>query len=1120
MARASEPGPQAERRVSSVLFGDLVGFTSLSETRDPEEVRDLLSGYFDRCREVVGRYGGTIEKFIGDAVMAVWGVPVAHEDDAERAVRSGLDLIEAVAGYGERVGAEGLAMRVGVVTDEVAVTLGAVQQGMVAGDAVNTAARVQAKAEPGAVWVDEQTRALTAAAIAYEPVGSHALKGKAEPVALHRATAVMGTVGGEARELGVQAPLVGRRRELTLLKDLYQAAVEDGRGRLLVVAGAPGVGKTRLGWELQKYTDGLSSIVWWHWGRCPAYGDGVAYSALSSAVRRRIEADDEAPVAVQRERLRAHLAEIVPEADERAWLEPRLAVLLGGEDSYSREDLFAAWLTWFERVSAGGEAVVWVIDDAHHADDGLLDFVEHLVAAARFPLLLVLLARQELLDRRPRLAVSRRGTVIGLEGLPDQSIADLLDALVVDLPPLARSELVAGAEGVPLYAVETVRAMLDRGLAVEADGRRRLAPGVDVAVLADIGAPTSLQMLIASRLDALPAEQRETIQYASVLGNAFTLEGLAAVSGRPQREVAAAVDGLVSRDLVTRVSDRFSPDFGRYAFVQALVRQVAYRTQSRQARLNRHLAAARFLESQAESAGELVAVVAQHLSDARELMPANDRRAASLAVDLVEWLERSGQRARALGAHDEALSFYTQALAHAGGGEAHARLTVLAAQAASDGGHWDRAITLAAGLRDDDDPIEFLALAATIRGNALRLSGNTAQAKEEFVRFVGRAGELSSPTASTLLRMAGRTHGDLGDAVGGRPLAEESLRRAEETGDPVLIGWALNDIAVLNFFADLRRVGMAIIDGAIPYCEKHHAAGPLSALLFNRALESFGHDVRQALRFYERSLELNRQAADAWGTWLATASLLMARTIAGRDDDDSDDNSWLYEAVLAESAGLRYMYEALRYLRAVERGESPSPAVAEMDEAVIDAVGPEMLQEGALIRLARAREVGGLREQALALAESTVSARAERGGTVEWLPYLWSTAVDWLLEAGTPEDVAAAGTAVAVVAAAQERRELALTAEVRRLRAALALADPTAAVDDEAVERDLREAIEALEEYGAVPHRARAQRVLGRFLADRGRADEAAAVLHDAEAVLGRATGAPQLRLVRLPDSA
>jgi class 3 adenylate cyclase/tetratricopeptide (TPR) repeat protein len=1112
-----QPEPaQSERRVSSVLFGDLVGFTGLAEKRDPEEVRDLLSGYFDRCREVVARYGGTIEKFIGDAVMAVWGVPVAHEDDAERAVRAGLDLVEVVTAFGERVDVPGLSMRVGVVTGEVAVTVGATQQGMVAGDAVNTAARVQAKAEPGTVWVDEQTRALTAAAIAYEPAGSHALKGKAEPVLLHRAAAVMGGVGGEGRELGVEAPLAGRRRELGLLKDLYQAAVEDGRGRLLVVPGAPGVGKTRLGWELQKYTDGLSAVVWWHWGRCPAYGDGIAYSALSAALRRRIDVDETTEAAaVQRERLRRHLAEIVPDAQERDWLEPRLSVLLGGEDSFGREDLFTAWLTWFERISRGGDPVVWVIDDAHHADDGLLDFVEHLVGSARFPLLVVLLAREELLERRPRLAASRRGTVIGLEGLRPETMAQLLDALVVDLPPGVRDQLVSVAEGVPLYAVETVRALLDRGMVVDDGTRRRLAPGVDAARLVEVGAPTSLQMLIASRLDALPADQRELLQHASVLGNAFTLEGLAAVSGRSPRQVTGTAEALAARDLVARVADRFSPDFGRYAFVQALVRQVAYRTQSRQARLTRHLAAADYLKTQAEASGELVAVVAQHLGDARELMPADDPRAAELTDDLVEWLVRSGQRAASLGVPGEASSFYVQALAHTPDGPARARLTVLAAQAALDAGHWDRAGTLAAGLHESD-PLDLRAQAATVLATTHRLRGRPAEGQRELAPFLERSDELSPATASGLLRIAARAHGELGEVSAGRALAEEGLRRAEETADPVLIGWALNDLAVLIFFTDLQRVGIAILDGAIAYCTEHRATGPLVAVLFNRAIASFTRDVREALRCYERALELSRQAADAWSAWLTTASLTVARIITGRwDDDANEETAWLYEAVTAENPLFGYLHDALGALRALLRGEPPTEDLLDVDEAVLETAGPDTVQEVALIRLVHGRITGRMPETAVRLAEQTVSEREGYGGTVEWFPFLWTTAVDWLIEAGTPEDLAAARRAVEIVAAGPGRRAAAVEAQLLRLRATLSLADPATA-DPEAVERDLRQAIPALDAYGAEPDRARAQALLGRLLREHGRADEG--LLAEAGETFAR-IGAGE-RLLRLASAA
>ena len=194
----SAPSPVSERRTTSVLFGDLVAFTTLSESRDPEEVRELLSEYFGVARTVVGRYGGTIEKFIGDAVMAVWGVPVSREDDAERAVRAGLDLVAEVAALGEAVGAPGLAMRVGITTGSVAVTLGAVNEGMVAGDAVNTAARVQTAAEPSTVWVDQETRGLTAAAVAFSDMGEHSMKGKAEPARLFRADAIVAAVGGAA----------------------------------------------------------------------------------------------------------------------------------------------------------------------------------------------------------------------------------------------------------------------------------------------------------------------------------------------------------------------------------------------------------------------------------------------------------------------------------------------------------------------------------------------------------------------------------------------------------------------------------------------------------------------------------------------------------------------------------------------------------------------------------------------------------------------------------------------------------------------------------------------------------------------------------------------------------
>src|SRR4051812_41422223 len=346
-AQPPAPSPRlAERRITSVLFGDLVGFTTLSEARDPEEVRELLSHYFTTARTIVERYGGTVEKFIGDAVMAVWGVPTAHEDDAERAVRAGLDLVDAVAAMGDEVGLPGLAMRVGVVTGEVAVTVGAQGEGMVAGDAVNTAARVQSSAAPGRVWVNEQTRELTAAAVVYDERGWHELKGKAEPQPLFEARQVVAAVGGARRVDGLEAPFCGRDRELRLVKELFHATLEEGRPRLVAVYGAPGVGKTRLGWEFDKYTDGINTTVTAHRGRCLSYGEGVAFWALAELVRGRLGILEGDGTDVVVERLHAGLDVYVPDADDREWLLPRLATLLCVTDvvapgaTFARDDLF------------------------------------------------------------------------------------------------------------------------------------------------------------------------------------------------------------------------------------------------------------------------------------------------------------------------------------------------------------------------------------------------------------------------------------------------------------------------------------------------------------------------------------------------------------------------------------------------------------------------------------------------------------------------------------------------------------------------------------------------------------------------------------------------------------
>ena len=320
--------PTTELRHVSVLFCDLVGFTPFSEKRDPEEVREVLSGYFELARAIVARYGGVVEKFIGDAVMAVWGAPVAKEDDAERAVRAGLELVSAVAALRLRARRSTSRPGSGIVTGGVATTE-TPEEGLVIGDRVNTAARIQSAAPPGRCYVDETTRAATAAAIAYADAGEHELKGKAEPVRLFQATRVVAAVAGSQRSGVLEAPFIGRDHELRLVKELFHASAERHSARLVLVSGVAGVGKSRLVLGVLQVHRRPRRDVLWHAGRCLSYGEGVSYWALSEMVRARLQISEEDPQEVVAERLRTGLERWIADAADREFIAPRLGQLLG-----------------------------------------------------------------------------------------------------------------------------------------------------------------------------------------------------------------------------------------------------------------------------------------------------------------------------------------------------------------------------------------------------------------------------------------------------------------------------------------------------------------------------------------------------------------------------------------------------------------------------------------------------------------------------------------------------------------------------------------------------------------------------------------------------------------------
>ena len=665
-AAAPEPGAAAsspaatsaaltERRHVSVLFADLVGFTTLSERRDSEEVRELLTRYFDACQTVVGRYGGVVEKFIGDAVMAVWGTPVAKEDDAERAVRAALEVVEAVTQLGGETGAPELRARAGVLSGEATVNLGATGQGMVAGDLVNTASRIQSAAEPGTVLVGESTKRATDAAISYRDAGMHTLKGKAEPVHLWHATRVVAGIGGLMKSEGLEPPFVGRDRELKLVKDLFLASADDGRAHLVQVTGIAGIGKSRLSWEFFKYMDGLKRLFRWHRGRCLAYGEGVTYWALAEMVRGRAGITEGEDRVSAMNKLREAVEQGVPDPTDRKFVEPRLAHLLGLEErsASDKSDLFAGWRLFFERLAAA-DPVIMVFEDLQWADPSLLEFIDYLLDWSRaFPIFVMTLARP---GHETGLGPKRNATSISLDPLPPRAMQLLLTGLVPGLPAELTAKILDRAEGVPLYAVETVRMLLDRKLLVQEGPVYRPTGPVE-----DLEVPETLHALIAARLDGLTATERRLVQEASVLGKTCTPAALAAVSGLPEREIEPVLATLVAKEVLTVQADPRSPERGQYGFVQDLVRTVAYETLPKKDRKAMHLSVASFLQlAWGAEEGEVVEVVASHFLEAHRLAP--DAEDAPQIRELArKMLIRAGERAASLAAPAEARAYFERA---------------------------------------------------------------------------------------------------------------------------------------------------------------------------------------------------------------------------------------------------------------------------------------------------------------------------------------------------------------------------------------------------------------------------------------------------------------------------
>ncbi len=1099
---AAAPGsaaPVSARRVTSVLFGDLVGFTSLSEHRDQEDTRELLSRYFDECRQVIGRYGGTVEKFIGDAVMAVWGVPTAHEDDAERSVRAGLELVDAVEALGQEIGVADLAMRVGIVTGEVAVTLGAQQQGMVAGDAVNTASRVQSVAAPGQVWVDETTRLLTSSAITYVDAGSHQLKGKVDPIPLWSVHAVVAAVGGVQRADGLEAPLVGRDRELRLVKELFHGVEESGQPTLLVMVGEPGIGKSRLAWEFEKYVDGLTMTTRWHNGRCVGYGEGMAFFALAEAIRARLRSlspdveGDEAGADLT-ELLELGLERYVPEAEERTWLRPRLGALLGigSVGTFPREDLFAAWTAFLERVGEGSYPVVLVIDDAHHADDGLVQFVEHLLAAGTFPCFVLLLSRPGLLERHPGLAANRHATVSHLAALSNSDIATLLDGLVVGLPDAARESLVARSEGVPLFAVETVRSLIDRDLVIPRGGQYVLADPATLD-LESVGAPASLQALIAARLDALERHQRQLVERASVIGNVFSREEITELCPDLD-DMDGLLAGLLRQQILSQMTSRFSAEFGQYQFVQSVVRQVAYATLARRDKRSLHLAVAHQNEALPDPSGELAPVIAQHYLDAVAAMP-EEPDVPELEARAIAELERAATRARALGALTESGGHLLLALERAHDPVTRARLEASVAWALADAGAYGDAMPhAAAAIAAYDEMGDALAAASAVaaQGTALTMSGDNAGAIAKVQpRWTAL---LDTPGADDALLALGKVLSSVAGRLGEDPreVLDRRIQIAEKTENREELADALTALSISYSFMGASRTARILMAAAADIAREHHYPVALARCLSNLTVEYFAEDLDRAVEIGREAVEVaDRAGVAVWQDYTA-ANLALALLAAGRWDE--------LEQLLASWDGKRSLSfvgrvvgAGVRGFVAAARGERYESPVSEEDVPTTDDASARAW--AALIE-ALAAHTQGLTELGVTKAVEAVDAIYGLSGTSDDFVHMWPVAMDLAI---ANDDLDRARRLLAIVDEDEQRLRVPPAVRGHRDRFAGLLARES---DPAVVEQLLRSALDIFTSWGSRHYRARAAGELGRWLCEAGREDEGAQLLEEARTAL------------------
>jgi len=863
-----------ERRTVTVLFADLSGYTAISETLDPEAVKALVDRCLSRLAAEVTRVGGHVDKYIGDNVMAIFGAPVAHEDDPERAVRAALGMQGAMGELNEQLLADyrvEFALRIGVNTGEVlAGTVGAAYT--VIGDAVNVAARLQASASPGSITVGERTHRATSSVVEYAPLEPLTLKGKAEPVAAWRALRLLVQPSGGARVVRQQAPLVGRAEELSALSTLFGRVTRTGVPQLITVFGQAGVGKSRLLREFERALAAREKPVLVRGGRCLPFGSSVVYWPLSEMVRAECSIAEGDPSELAWQKLSGRLAPLLASDGDEELVRRRIAPiaqLVGIElpdaedsgraraDEQSAREAFFGGVRAFVEAIAQDEPLVLAWEDIHWADEGMLDLIEYLSQWMRTPVLQVCLARDELLERRPSWASSRRtSTSLFLDPLAPSDMRELIGALLADNGNAASDvleTLAERAEGNPLFAEEMVQLLAEEGSTRAAE------------------LPDTVQGLLAARLDSLEPLERELVSHAAVVGRTFWEGVLAPVAAAHRGELQAALATLRDKDLIVPSDGGGLADEQELAFKHVLIRDVAYSMLPKAVRARKHFEVGKFIEDGAgDRRHEVVALLAEHYGRAATLgeevrLPPEELE--PLRARALEYLEAAGDAASRLYSNQEALVHYEAATAlDHGDAESRARIEEKQGDIALRLGRVDAAI------------------AVWKYGLAYQMGRGDAEHVAELHRKIGAALAHKGERADAI-----QHHQQGINLIKDRPPSLALVRLYEEAA------WLYLQVGdnMLAIYASEKALGLAERLGEVRAASRAHG-------IFGRVFGRIG-DVAKARENLERAIELARDSDE---NETVLAMLALGHHLENAEGDYEQAQRTYSEAlVLAERIG-------------------------------------------------------------------------------------------------------------------------------------------------------------------------------------------------------------------------